>query len=335
MRQPIPSDSQILQDLRQRVADGTLHPENLIHHEGNGSRRDKIATWTFSILSGFARLMPRRLGYAVFARIYAFLGWAAFPVKRQVKARLELAFPDKIPQERSKIYGAFWRNFGRTNFEILDHERFNHSLLSRIDIQGAEHVQSARDCGKPIVFVHAHQTNWEIIFPVAKCLVDQDLCGLYATLAIPQIHRRVLHRRIEGGGFPYPRHFRGSLALVMRDLRAGHPLVIALDQRAPGANYPFFGQDAQTTLVPIRLAQRTGAHLIPVEMVRLGGTDRFRVTFHPNLLPDPVPEDLDLVSVLGSYNDLLEGWITKTPHDWFWLHNRWEKNSGWERASRA
>lgn len=327
------SDSQILTDLQQRMADGLLHPENLIHHQGYGNRRDKIAAWAFAFLSGFARLMPRRLGYAVFAGIYGFVGWAAFPIKRQVKARLNLAFPEKSPRERARIYGDFWQNFGRTNFEILDYERFTATLLERIEVEGEAHIRAARDQGKPLIFVHAHQTNWELIFPLVKSLVDQDLCGLYATLAIPQIHRRILHRRIEGGGFPYPRHFRGALALVLRDLRAGHPLVIALDQRAPGARYPFFGHGAQTTLVPIRLAQRSGGHLIPVNMERLGSSDRFRVTFHPNLLPDPAPEDLDLVDVLADYNSLLEGWITERPSDWFWLHDRWAKNTRWDRTS--
>ena len=161
-----------------------------------------------------------------------------------------------------------------------------------------------------------------LFFPLSKASSIKTFAGSMPPLPFPKSLGGFSIDGLRGGGFPYPRHFRGALALVLRDLRAGHPLVIALDQRAPGARYPFFGHGAQTTLVPIRLAQRSGGHLIPVNMERLGSSDRFRVTFHPNLLPDPAPEDLDLVDVLANYNSLLEGWITERPSDWFWLHDR-------------
>ena len=325
MGKSVPRDTEILRDLRQWVAEGSVHPKNLLNREGSGTVRDRLVTMVFNSMSALARLLPRRIGYGICVNLFEFIGWVAFPFRRNIKTRLGLALPKESRQTRNRVYREFWRDFGRTFFEILDHERFYQNILSRIEVFGAEHVVAAQNSAKPIVFVHAHQTNWEIILPVIKSLINQEICALYATLAIPQLHRRILHRRLQrGGGRFYPRHFRGSVSFVLKDLQAGHDLVVALDQRAPGKRYPFFGQPAKTTLVPIRLAQKTDAHLIPIDAERLNTTDKFRVTFHPNLLGYPTGVNTDPKEILSKYNELLEGWIKERPASWFWLHNRWE-----------
>ena len=345
MSQAIVSDAQILADLKNQVAAGHIHRANLDGFEGLGSRRDRLANRAYLGLSFLARTLPPSGGSALFSWGFSNFGDLIPPVRKRIKAHLNLAFPDMDARARLKLRKQFLRRFGQTVFESLAYERFAENLLEQVNLEGVEHIHAARAAKKPLILVHAHQANWEIIFPVAKSLIDQELCGLYAALSVPQLHRRTLHRRLEGGGRPYPRHFKGALGYIMRDLRAGHPLIVALDQRAPGETYPFLGHGAQTTLVPIRLALRTGAHLIPVDIERLERiptalgqgaqatsardkkqvSHKFRLTFHPNLIPEGKEKTADPAHILARYNELLEGWIRARPADWFWLHERWAK----------
>ena len=319
------TDAQIRATLEQDIAEGTLHESNLVHWRGADTGRDRAGAAAFTALAWVARALPVSLGYALFSRGLQALGaWVPW-VRTHVQARLALAFPYASARQLRVHRRAFCHQFGKTVFEVLDHERFNAGILDRVHVEGAQHVQAAQAAGTPLVFIHAHQANWELLWPVLEGLSGRGLCGIYSPLAIPSIHRRQLYRRTRQGSRVYPRSFRLATGKALKDLQAGRPFIVALDQRVGTTRVPFFGHQARSTLIPLKLAQRAGAHILPLDLQREGALGRFRLTIHPNLAPELPEEPWDLEAILTDYNVLLEGWIRERPEDWFWLHDRWRE----------
>ena len=275
-------------------------------------------------LRAVAKSLPKGLGYTLFSGLFVFFGWLLFPIRSKINRRLRLSFPDASNAQLAKIRRAFWVNFGKTNYEILSQDNFGADSHERVEVQGLAHVSEAREAGRAIVFVHAHQANWEVLLHFCEWAAQHPICGIYSPLAVPQLHRLSLFRRTRTGTRIYPRSFKGSVAAALKDLSKGYPMIVALDQRINGGiPVPFFGKDAMTAYVPVKMAQRMDAHLIPIDLERLPGHGRFKITFHPNLLPEENPKEVDPADILMRYNALLESWIKDRPQDWFWLHNRW------------
>ena len=315
------TDADIANELEQRVTSGLIHESNLEKARGKGSRRDQIGALAFSTLALIARVIPRSTGYSLFSALAQLLFTIIPIIRRSVEGRLRLAFPAASISDLRNTRRQVARQFGKTAFELLDDHRFSECLLDRVTIEGQENVDLAISEGRPIILVHAHQANWEIMLDLGEKVTRNSLCALYSPLAIPSIQRRQLHRRTRNGSRFYPRSARMSVGYVRRDMLSGHALIVALDQRASNTYAPFFGRPARSTIIPLKLGARLGAHILPLDLRRKANDGHFHLTIHPNLFMPG--DDKDLEAVLSRYNSLLERWIRERPADWFWLHDRW------------
>ncbi len=113
---------------------------------------------------------------------------------------------------------------------------------------------------------------------------------------------------------------------LLRELQAGRSLGLLMDQRYDrGANVPFFGLPAPTTLVPARLALRSGLPLIPTRVQRLEGA-RFVVTVHRPVSPEPgLDEDTAARRMTEAVNGLFARWIADAPALWLCAKRRWPR----------
>lgn len=320
------NDAEILAELHQAVADGMIDPANLEGMEGSGSCSDRLANASFRGLSLFARSLPRRFGYRLFARLSQ-LADLVPKIRRDLNTRFKIAFPEADRSDLTRLRRQFWYQHGQTLFEMLDYERFADNLMDRVQVEGREHVEAVLAEGRPLVLIHNHQTNSELMLNMLHHITGTKLSGIYAPLAIPQLQRRILHRRMRQQILLYPRNMRGAMKIMAANLAKGYPMFITLDQRVPGIWHPFFGKAASSTVVPLVFAQRAGARVLPIDLARLDNKGHFKLTFHPNLLPDEETDQAKPEDLLTAYNTLLEDWIRERPADWFWLHDRWKGSS--------
>ena len=310
------NDTQITQALQGAIRLGDLHPANLDGRGGHTKATDRLVKTTYDLLGSLARALPRPAGYGAFSALVKILALAG-PLRKRVLGNLALAFPEKILAERQALARAFWQGFGHALFETLDVDRFMRSMDENLTIQGLDHVAAAQQGSTGLVFVHAHQATWEMIFPTVEHVVG-PICGIYAPGSIPALHRRILHRRTLFGAELYPRDFPQATAKVVKALKAGKHLIIAMDQSVHGDPVPFLGYPAKTSRGAIRIAKMAKAPLIPIDLARTG-QGKFTLTFYQSL-----SNIGDIEDVLASYHSLLESWIRQRPADWFWLHNRWK-----------
>jgi KDO2-lipid IV(A) lauroyltransferase len=123
---------------------------------------------------------------------------------------------------------------------------------------------------------------------------------------------------------------RGAMRRVMRLLQAGQGVGVLIDQhvQSPDAIYvSFFDRPAATTPAVAALALRTGAPVVPLFALPLGGL-RYRLVYEAPVEP-PVAASPDPVHEFTQRcTDVLEMYVRRHPELWLWMHRRWRDNGG-------
>src|SRR5690606_22770435 len=192
----------------------------------------------------------------------------------------------------------------------------------RVEIVGAEFVETLRDDGVPGIFFSAHLANWEVAC-IAAAEFGLPLGQIYRSADNPWIDWLFRRMRSSIAGERIPKGREGARQLV-RTMRDGGHLAIMADQKLnEGLPVPFFGRDAMTPTAPASLALRFRCPLVPTRVERLPGV-RFRITFFPPLaFSDTGDADRDVRLMLTEMNRTIEGWVREHPEQWFWVHRRW------------
>ena len=118
-------------------------------------------------------------------------------------------------------------------------------------------------------------------------------------------------------------HIKPLTALV-RQVKKGVPLYYLPDQDAgPRRSVfaPFFGIPAATFVVLPRLAEMTGAVVIPCVTRQLSWGRGYEITFYPPLENYP---SADAVADTTRMNQVIENAVREMPEQYFWLHKRFK-----------
>ena len=113
---------------------------------------------------------------------------------------------------------------------------------------------------------------------------------------------------------------------LYKALRRGEAAGILPDQvasKGEGAWAPFFGRPAYTPVLPLTLAQKTGAPLILGVAERLSWGRGYRI--HVSRLPAPGD---DLGAAAAMLNRAIEDAVRRFPAQYFWSYNRYKRPGG-------
>jgi KDO2-lipid IV(A) lauroyltransferase len=118
---------------------------------------------------------------------------------------------------------------------------------------------------------------------------------------------------------------QGSLRRVMRALQEGQGVGILIDQHIQSRDaiyVDFFNRPAATTSAVAALALRTGARVVPLFALPLGG-GRYRMVYEHPVEP-PAAGSADAIQELTQRcTDVLEMYVRRHPELWLWMHRRW------------
>ncbi|MBK8839130.1 MAG: lysophospholipid acyltransferase family protein [Hyphomonadaceae bacterium] len=250
---------------------------------------------------------------------------------RSMIRNLRMAFPDWSEKQVEECAKGAWENLGRLAGEMPHLAKMKPYVRdSRIEVVGAERLDTIRASKKPVVFVTGHFANWEVMAS-AICNRPLDCQITYRAANNPYIDRRIAKARHAYGIQVLTPKGAGTREL-MRALGRGQSIALLNDQKFnQGLAVPFFGHDAMTAPGPTRLAMKFKAPLLPISCKRLGPA-RYRVTFHEPLMPDADPdEEKAIYNTVLLINRFTEAVIREAPDQWFWMHNRWPKDA-WAKA---
>ncbi|HCJ66453.1 MAG TPA: hypothetical protein DHV62_03800 [Elusimicrobia bacterium] len=292
-------------------------------------RKNKASLWLEYFLTWLGKNIFFVLSWRWAQRGGFLLGWLVrhfLPGRRKIVTdNLKYAFPEKKEQERIQIAKKVWDNIGITAAEFIKMQQLAHgNLLHYIKIQGEEYLKESLATGKGGILFSAHFCNWEIVH-AALSLKGYPILAIARPLENPLVDRFVnLIRESFGTKIISAKN---SIGQALNWLRTNRLLYVLLDQRiTEGDIYVnFLNRPAATSPIVALLARRTGTAVIPIYSVRKeDGIIEIYVEEPLKIkMVNNIRENTLLNTVI--FSRIIEGWIEKYPHYWFWVHNRWKR----------
>ena len=246
--------------------------------------------------------------------------------RRIAQRNLASAFPSRPASERRAIARRAFMHFGRLTFELLRFATLSpRQMLARVEFDGEERVKLAHAHGKGVLFITGHFGFWELQAMVHAVRM-QPITLLARALDNPHLDRLLERIRQRTGNTVVYR--RETIRRVMRTLQAGHGVAVLIDQHIMSRDaiyVDFFDRPAATTSAVAALALRTGAPVVPVFALPLGG-GRYRFVYEHPVEP-PGADAADAVREFTQRcTDVLEMYVRRHPDLWLWMHRRWRDN---------
>lgn len=279
--------------------------------------------WTLQkILAALPRSAARAAGAGVGA-----LAWGLVPRLRRTGLRnLELAFPEKSEEERTRILRAMYRCLGWQLAEFCQMPRYTpENTSSSMRYEGLEHYLGAQKKGSGVLIVTAHLGAWELS-SFWHSLRGYPMTMVIRRLDNPRVDRmvnaiRCLHdnRVVHKDDFA-----RGLLAAMKRGDTVG--ILMDTNMTPPqGVFVPFFGIEACTASGLARVALRTGAAVLAGFMVWEPMEQKYVLRFGPEIeLARTGDDEHDVVENTARFTAQIEGMIRRYPEQWLWVHRRWK-----------
>ncbi|HEY0876879.1 MAG TPA: lipid A biosynthesis acyltransferase [Zeimonas sp.] len=255
----------------------------------------------------------------VLGRMGGTLAWGLAGDRRRVTLRnLELCFPQWSQARRTAIAREHFRCFVRS---FLDRFILWYGPVPRVRalcrLEGGEHYEKHR--GRPVILLAPHFVGCDA--GGARMFFETPIVSMYAKQKNRVFDAAMTRGRTRLPGASMVLRTEGLRAAV-RALRAGVPFYFLpdMDLGARDALFvPFFGVPAATVTSVARLAQLTGAVVVPC--VTRMTDDGYLVRLHPAW--ESFPGD-DLYGATRRMNAFIERCVLEMPAQYLWSHRRFK-----------
>ncbi len=253
-------------------------------------------------------------------------GWITYLIRRKFRRRLlrNLSQANLTSDQRefSRLKRAAIGEQGKAALELpMMWLRSSPALLKLVrEVEGMEHVETARATGRGIIFVTPHLGNFE-------------MAGRYVSSLMPVVflyrppRSRLLEPMMNAGrgrddAQMAPANTRG-VRMMFKALKQGGAVGILPDQ-APGAGEgvwaDFFGRPAYTMTLVARLQQATGATVLPFYAERLPYSKGYKLFYdNPIYLQGYTPAEGALC-----LNQSIASLVRRRPEQYLWSYNRYK-----------
>ena len=243
--------------------------------------------------------------------------------RRVAVTNLAQSFPNRSSSEVRTIAKAMFRHFGRLLFEMLKFSTLSRAaMLRRVEFEGEERARLAYAQGRGVLFFTGHFGFWEL-HAVVHGLQLRPIGVLARALDNP--HLNTLLERVRGRTGNSVIYRQGAVRRVLKTLAAGEGVAMLIDQHMHSADaiwVDFFERPAATTSTLAVLALRTGAPVVPVFALPVGG-GRYRMIYEHAVEP-PASDGPEAVREFTQRcTDVLEMYVRRNPELWLWMHRRW------------
>jgi len=243
---------------------------------------------------------------------------ATVPRLRKVAYRnLAVALPD---EDAVRITDGVYRSVARM---LVAFARFPDLRKSNIDdwirYEGFEHFEEAKRRGKGVLFATAHMGAWELS-AFAHALLAEPMHVVVRPLDNRDVDDLVEKRRAASGNTLIGK--KDAARNILRALHKNEAVGVLVDQNVlpeEGVFVDFFGTPACAGTAFVRMAERTGAAVIPGYALWSELEKRYILRFYPLLtFSGDVQSDTQML------HDHLEQVIREYPDQWLWIHRRWK-----------
>jgi KDO2-lipid IV(A) lauroyltransferase len=264
-------------------------------------------------------------------RIGSILGLTFFTVG---KRRRELAISNlqmALGMSRAQAQRAARRsaqNWGMTTCEFLHIPAASpQEIRDYVSLDGLEHLQSTLEAGRGAVILTAHLGNWELLG--ARLAQETSVAGVVRPLSNETMQAKMSGVRRGYGLELISKHAAARPSL--KCLRRNDALFILPDRHAgpEGVLLPLFGRVTRFESAPARMAQMSGALILPTWGVRRGpwlSNGRINARILPGYgVPNPSRAEREDAVLDGTRQVIasLEDIVRQHPDQWSWMLRRW------------
>ncbi len=240
--------------------------------------------------------------------------------RRVSTINLRLCFPELSDVQRARMVRDHFKMFGRGLIErsILWWSS-GARIRSLIRVEGVENFEAVK--GKPVILLTPHFVGMDVGGQWVAQHID-TVC-MYANQKNLYLTELLLKKRARFGNQRLYSRQQG-LRPILKGMRAGMPFIYPPDQDQgvkDGAFIPFFGVPAATMTSVPRIAQMTGAVVVPCITRILPGAAGYVLTFYPAW--DNYPSGDDIADA-RRMNEFIEQRVCEMPEQYFWLHKRFK-----------
>lgn len=241
--------------------------------------------------------------------------------RRAIAARnLELCFPEMTIAEREKLLRAHFCSLGRALFESgLAYWAPDERLRDLARIDGMDNLQAALARGHGVILIAGHFTSMELAGRLLGLVVDFDV--VFRPFSNPEIDSIVHAGRQRAVGKVIPKK---SFRQFLKGLKENRAILITVDQATTARNKvmaPFFAVPAPTSINVARIAQKTGATVLPLLWLREPDLSGYRVEIGTPLTGFPSG---DALTDARRINTLIEEQVRRAPEQYYWIHRRFK-----------
>jgi len=239
---------------------------------------------------------------------------------------LEIAFPDKTPEERRRILRASYINLGRSGAEYIRLGGFFYKRLKRrISYEGLESYARAvlGKEDKGVLILTAHFGNFELLL-AGHALHGYQISLVHHTQRFLAGDALMTYVRERAGVDIIRKH--SAARAVLRALKDGDLIGIPFDQNAKRSEavfVPFFGEPAATAGAVARLAMISGAPVVPVFLVRQPDDRTHRIVIQEAVPVQRTGDiDADVIENTRRFVKVVEDAVRAHPEQFLWTHRR-------------
>jgi KDO2-lipid IV(A) lauroyltransferase len=297
-----------------------------------------------AVIRGLIRvlmLLPPPVATAIGAALGR-AGWLlSGRLRRDMRASLAVAFPERSAAERDAIARASLVHLGRIGGEVITMRQWAARLDEVVEAapEAVATVERAWARRKGIIFVLGHIGAWEFTSRLSRYVQPNAV-----------IAKRTWHRsldavmegfRAEHGVGTFWRDDPATGRSMLRLFKQGGALGILIDQDIADVQsvfVPFFGRLAATPRAAADFALRVGATVLVVTCHRRGPRardgHRLEVTEVP-VHAEAADREAEVVRVTAACAAIQEAAIRRHPAEWVWMHQRWKTRPPGEAARDA
>jgi KDO2-lipid IV(A) lauroyltransferase len=269
------------------------------------------------------RLLFKVLSFLPLAVLHGFgwvMGWLVFLLSATYRSRLT------ANARQAGVARKDWiKSVGAAGQLVTELPRLWMGAAVPVHWTGEEYVEEALRSGKGILFLTPHLGCFEATAQAYAANFGQHgrpITVLFRPPRQPWLRPLVELSRKRPGLKTAPTTLAGVKQMV-RALKAGECVGLLPDQVPPegqGEWSPFFGNDAYTMTLSVRLAAQTGATVLFAWGERLAWGRGYRVHVHT------VSQDwsVSMPEALRQLNGAMESMVLRAPHQYLWGYARYK-----------
>jgi Kdo2-lipid IVA lauroyltransferase/acyltransferase len=286
-----------------------------------------------AVIRGVVRVLmtlPLRVALAIGGTLGR-LGWMlSARLRRDMRASLALAFPERSDAERDAIARASLVHLGQVGGEVITMRRWAARMEDYVEAppEAVATVERAWARRKGIIFVLGHIGNWELTSRLSRYV--QPNAAIAKRSWHPTLDAMAERFRAENGVGTFWRDDPATGRRMLKLFKQGGALGILIDQDIADVQsvfVPFFGRLAATPRAAADLALRFGAAVLVVTASRRGPRpgdghrlEVVEVPYHPA----PADREAEVIRLTAACAAVQERAIRRNPAEWVWMHQRWK-----------